>query len=224
MVQRRGNTRSAAKPPVKRGRPAAKPTAAKQTTRKAAAKPAAKSQRDVTEYATKPATDYHKAFARWGVTECEIDLSSMTVKAAFLKGIQIATAARPAFMESDFLAEWREKSGQAKRGPKPKDVAPPEDEEEEEEFDDEVDDDADFDEEESDDESEEDDEFGDDEDEEDEEEEADDDFEEEPTPPKRTRKPATTSRARKGAPARSGAKATAAKSRARTVTDEEDLF
>lgn len=75
---------------------------------------------DVTTYASKTPTDYHKAFARWIVEEVGFDPDAASSKrAAFLRGVSIATAARPAFMDSEFLENWRADSGQAKRGPKP---------------------------------------------------------------------------------------------------------
>lgn len=79
----------------------------------------AKSSRDVTQYADKPATGYHKAFASWIVKEVGFSLEGLSPKAAFLAGVSIATAARAAFQESDFLEEWREKNGESKPGPKP---------------------------------------------------------------------------------------------------------
>ena len=88
-------------------------------TRRAAAAPAAR-EKDVTEYADKAPTGYHKAFAKWIVQEVGYDPDSASSKrAAFLKGVSIATAARPAFNGSDAVEEYREKSGEAKRGPKP---------------------------------------------------------------------------------------------------------
>lgn len=93
-------------------------------TRKAAPAPArkaapAKPARDVTQYADKPATGYHKAFATWIMHEVGFSLEGLSPKAAFLAGVSIATAARAAFQESDFLEEWREKNGESKPGPKP---------------------------------------------------------------------------------------------------------
>jgi hypothetical protein len=121
MVTRRQTT--ARKAPVKPAATTRKAT----TTRKAAAAPPApvKPTRDVTEYADKAPTGYHKAFAKWIVEFVGFDPNEATSKrAAFLAGVSIATAARPAFTDSDFLAEWREESGEAKRGPKPKNAPP----------------------------------------------------------------------------------------------------
>jgi len=126
-TQRRSNTVNR----TRRAAPAAPAEAPARRTRSTAkAAPAAEPTRGrgrpktpVTDYATKPATDYHKAFAKWIVTEVGYDPESATSKrAAFLRGVAIATAARPAFMESDFLEEWRAESGVAKRGPKGKAV------------------------------------------------------------------------------------------------------
>lgn len=76
---------------------------------------------DVSEYANKAPTDYHKWFAKWIVTEVGYDPENAPSKrAAFLRGVSIATASRPAFMNSDYLEEMREKYGVTKRGPKPR--------------------------------------------------------------------------------------------------------
>jgi cobalamin biosynthesis protein CobT len=197
-------------------KPAAIKTAAPaRTARKAAAKapapkPAAK--RDVTQYADKPASDYHKAYAKWIVTDVGYDPNSAASKrAAFLAGVSIATAARSAFMESDYLEDWRADNGIAKRGPKPKDDADSrrrsnrqdvsddefeddsdedfedDDEEADEDDDDEFEDDSDEDDDESDDDED------DDEDEEGDEDEFEDDDEEEEEPaPKRRGRPASS--------------------------------
>jgi hypothetical protein len=241
MAVRRGNRTTAAKAtPARRGRPATSTkTTAKVPAKKAAA---AKRKQDVTEYATKVATDYHKAFAKWAVQEVGYEPNEAGSKrAAFLKGIQIATAARPAFMESDFLAEWRESTGQAKRGPKPKDVTPAKvapvadddddfDDDEIESDDDDFEDDDAEDDDSDDDDFEDDDDESDDEDEESDDDEDDEDFEddeeeeEEVKPvkrratPARTRKPSTP--VRKAAPA----KASARGRKPAPVADDEDLF
>ena len=181
-VARRG------RPPVRRPAQAAKPA------RKPAV-PQAK-RRDVTEYAVKIPTAYHKAFAKWIVDEVGYNPDeARSLRAAFLKGVSIATAARPAFNSSDYIEEWRERTGETKRGPKPKEeeAAPtarrrkpapePEPEEDEDEFgdeSDELDDDEDadeFDDEDVDDDSDEDDSDDDDE--------FDDEEEEAPAPKKR---------------------------------------
>lgn len=192
---------------------------ARRTPAKAAPKPVQRSARaDVTVYATKPATPYHKAFAKWITTEVGFDPESASSKrAAFLRGVSIATAARPAFTESDFLEEWREATGESKRGPKsaPVEEAPtrrakpkpaPVDDDD---FDDEDVDVDDIDDEEIDDED-----FDDDEDVDDDE----DDDDEEPAPAPRKRAPAKRTAA---APAKR-APAKAATRRAKPVADEDD--
>lgn len=76
---------------------------------------------DVTQYARKAPTDYHKWFARWLVTEVGYNpTKARSEKEAFLRGVQLAVSARTAFQDSDFLEEMREKHGVTKRGPKPK--------------------------------------------------------------------------------------------------------
>lgn len=199
----------AASAPARRGRPP----------RKAAAEKAAPVQegRDVTVYADKPASDYHKAFANWIVRHVGYSPDeAASKKSAFLAGVSIATAARPAFMESDYLQEWREKNNVAKRGPKggsPAKAAPasqrrkPEPEvEEDDEFEDEE-------EELEDDEfEEEDDEFEEDDAEEDEEFEE----EEEETPP-----PTRRRRTAKAAPAKA-TRTTRAK--AKPADDDDFIF
>lgn len=209
-----------------------KPAAKAATPARRVAAPASK-QRDVTVYADKAATEYHKAFARWIVSVVGFDPDSVSSKrAAFLKGVSIATAARPAFAESDYLEEWREKSGETKRGPKPKEEAEeapkarrtsrkpaPVVEEDDEEFDDEEDEE--FDDE---DDSDSGDEFDDEEDSDEDDEEFDDE-EDEPAPPAKTRTRATrspsgTAKARKtAAPAKTrGTRA------AKPAADEDDDF
>lgn len=183
---------------------------------------------EVTEYATKPATGYHKAFAKWIVEEVGYDPdSASSLRAAFLRGVSIATAARPAFNASDAVEEYREKSGEAKRGPKgaaaetapaSRRRKPAPEPMEEEEFDDEDDDEIDSDEDE--DFDDEDDDDADDEDE---------DFEEEEEPPapvrktRNTRQAAGTAHTRKaGAPAKKAAPAK--RTRAAAADDDEFLF
>lgn len=217
----------ATKQPARRGRPAAKtPPASTSTSRK----------RDVTQYASKPPSNYHKAFARWILQEVGFDPDAASPRKAFLMGVAIATAARPAFMESDFLEEWRAKSGETKRGPKPKEEEAParstrkraaapvvEDDDDEDEFDDEdasdEDDEDDFDDEDDssdDDEDDDDDDFD------------DDDEEDEPAPvkrgPGRPRKaaPAPAPRGRAKAPAKKAAPATRGK--AKPAADDDDDF
>lgn len=92
-----------------RGRPATKRTTASKT------KTPAKPERDVTQYADKVPTEYHKCFARWIVEEVGYRPSS---RKDLLMGVAIATAARPTFTASEYLANWREETGEAKRGPK----------------------------------------------------------------------------------------------------------
>lgn len=222
-------TRKAAPAPAARTRKAAPA--------KAPAKaPARKSASDVTVYATKAPTDYHKAFAKWITTEVGYDpAQASSLRMAFLMGVSIATAARPAFMNSDYLEEWREKTGFAKRGPKAQDEAPARGRrskaEPEEDF--EEDDSAEFeedDEELEEDDSEEDDEdFEDDDEESDEDEDDSEDFEEdeeEDAPPARTRRtsgrssgrtPAKRTPAKKAAPAARGRRSSKAK-------DDDFLF
>lgn len=91
---------------------------AKNTRSKAAPK---SNDRDVTQYAEKDPTDLHRCFARWIVEEVGYNPNDAGSKReAFLMGVSISTAARPAFQASDYLAEWREEEGVAKRGPKGK--------------------------------------------------------------------------------------------------------
>lgn len=71
-------------------------------------------------YASKAPTDYHRWFAAWLVRETGYSPSTEeSTKAAFLRGVSLATALRPKFMESDFLAEKREATGATKPGRKP---------------------------------------------------------------------------------------------------------
>lgn len=111
MVQRRSQTtrnRAAASREKTQARTAAKPVAG----------------RDVTQYADKAPTAFHKFFARWIVEQVGYTPEEAKSKrAAFLAGVSIATAARQAFQASPELAEWREETGETKRGPKPKDAA-----------------------------------------------------------------------------------------------------
>jgi hypothetical protein len=106
----------------RRGTPLAKGTSSKKqsTEVRATRKTSPSANRGVTEYATKSATPYHKAFARWIVTEVGYDPDTAPSKrAAFLRGVSIASAARPKFLSSDYLEEWYEKTGETKRGRKP---------------------------------------------------------------------------------------------------------
>lgn len=204
MVVRRGTAAKKAAPAqARRGRPPAKEAAPGRR----ASKPA---QNDVTAYASKAPTDYHKAYARWIVQEVGYDPNeASSLKAAFLAGVSIATAARGEFMKSDYLEQWREEQGIQKRGPKPK-SAPEPDESDDDDFDD---DDAD----ESDD-----DDFDEDSDEDSDEDESDDDDfdeDEEETPAPRRGGPAKV--ATKRAPAK---KAAPARGRSRAKDDDEFLF
>jgi len=224
-------TASTAKPAAKRPvRRAAAP--AVERTQKSAAQPVRKAAPGkkrpggpgrkpmaLTDYATKPPTDYHKALAKWIVSEVGYNPNEAASKReAFLFGVAIATAARSKFMDSDFLAEWREKSGTEKPGPKAEVVKPvskrrkpePEpveddddfedededfdDEEVEDEFDDESDDSDEDEDDEFDDEDEESDE--DDEDEDEDEFDDDEDEEEEEPEPAPKRRPASGSTAK----------------------------
>lgn len=103
------NTRNARSAPAKKAAP-----------RKAAPAPAPTSKKEpITAYATKAPTEYHKAFARFIVQVIGYDPdAASSKKAAFLRGVAIATAARPAFQASDFIEEWRAVTGETKRGPK----------------------------------------------------------------------------------------------------------
>lgn len=224
-------------PAPRRGN-ARRTTAAKPTTRtrRAPVEPV-KAARDVTQYADKEPTPYHKAFAKWIVTEVGYRPSAAaSAKEAFLMGVSIATAARPAFTESEFLAEWRERTGEPKPGRKPggsaaaepakptrkgrKPAPEPEPEEDDDDFDDadedgEEDDEFDDDDDSGDDDSDED--VDDEEDDAPDDEDDDEDFEDEPEPVKPARKatrkptaPAKRAPAGKAAPAKRGrpAKAT----------------
>lgn len=207
---RQATTRKAAPAtPAKRGRPVGsknkpKPDAAPKT-------------RDVTVYAEKEPTDYHKAFAQWIVRDVGYRPSqAASLKEAFLMGVSIATAARPAFMESTFLAEWREKTGTAKRGPakrvtKQTDEKPVAVEDDDDDFEDEVEDDDDFDE----DEDEDDDDF--DEESEEDDDDDDDDFEDEVE----EEKPAPKRRVPSKSATKSGTR-TATRTRAKPVEDDDD--
>lgn len=79
--------------------------------------PTATVSRDVTQYADKVPTGFQKCFARWATEQVGYQ---PTNRKDFLMGISIATAARNIFQQSEFLANWREETGEAKRGPKPK--------------------------------------------------------------------------------------------------------
>jgi len=220
----------AASAPARRGRPPGSTNRTKATaaTRTAAKAAPAKKGADVTVYAEKEPTDYHKAFAKWIVTEVGYEPNEATSKrAAFLAGVSIATASRPAFMESDYLEEWREKIGIAKRGPKgnaaPAKAAPAK-RTRKAEPEPEVEDDDDFDEEddeiEDDEFDEEDDEFdSEDDDEEEEDDEEDEEEEEIPAPPARRGRPA-----KKTAPAKAAPAKRATRSAKAATTDDDDFI
>lgn len=209
-------------------------TGARKATNKPAARKAAPAkattERDVTVYADKAPTDYHKWFARWIVQEVGYDPETApSLKAAFLRGVSIATAARPAFMDSAFLEEMREKTGTAKRGPKPKEeaettrrktrqvVSDDEFEDDDEEIDEEeIDEDDDVDEDDEEFDDEEDDSEEDDSDEDDDEDFEDDEEEEEA--PRARRAPAKKTTAKR-APAKKAAPA-----RRTTKKDDDFLF
>lgn len=119
------NTRAVAPQaaPTRRRRPAPEPVAeapVRQRRQRPAPEPVEEStSRDVTVYATKEPTPFHKAFAKWIVTEVGYRPSQAeSLKAAFLAGVSIATAARPAFNDSEWLETWREENGVVKRGRK----------------------------------------------------------------------------------------------------------
>lgn len=207
-------------------------------------------KQDVSAYADKAPTDHHKWFATWIVREVGYDPNSAGSKReAFLAGVSIATAARSAFQDSEFLEQMREKHGVNKRGPKPavreepeeeerparrtaakktapaKKAAParkrqPEPEPEEEEWDDSAEEADEF---EDDADAEEADEFEDDVEEDDAD--FDDDFEE-PTPPKRPAKkaPAKAAPARKAAPAKKAAPTKAAARKRQPAADDDFMF
>lgn len=179
--------------PVKRGRPAASAHSPNPRSRKT----------DLTAYADKPATEYHKAFARWlvqttGWRPSQADSSAQ----AFLKGVALSSVLRTEFMGSEYLAAWREENGFTKRGPK---TAPVEDEPEtsdddfeDDESDDEEDSEFEDDSNDEDDEDSDEDEFDDESDDEDESDDDEDEFEDDEPPAPKTRKPA----GRKAAPAK----------------------
>lgn len=211
-------------------RPVKRAAASRQAPRKAAP---AKPTRDVTAYAVKPPTEYHKAFARWIVTEVGYDPNAATSKrAAFLAGVSIATAARPAFMDSDFIEEWRASAGVTKRGPKPADedetpkprkttkakAVPDPEEDEDEDFpeDDEFDEDEDSDDEldddsDEDDESDEDAEFDD-----------EDEAEEEPAPKRRAPAKKVMPARKAARPVKKAAPAKATRRPAKPADDDDE--
>jgi hypothetical protein len=173
-------------------------------------------RKDVTAYATQEPTDFHKAFAQWIVREVGYKPSqAASAKEAFLMGVSIATAARPKFMQSEFLEEWREKTGTTKRGPKPQ-PEPVEADEDDDDFDD-TDDDDDFD----------DDDDATDEDDDDWEDDDDADDEPEPVPPVkrgpgRPRKAATAPV--KAAPVKAQGRPASKATRTKPATEDDFVF
>lgn len=114
--------------------------AATKTTRRAAPEPV--EEDDYSELLEKEPTPYHEAFDQWLTEVVGFNPAECRNKGeAFLMGVSLGTSARSDFQKSDWLAEWREENGQAKRGPKGKQQEEPEAVEEEEA------DDADFEEE-----------------------------------------------------------------------------
>src|SRR5688500_5813073 len=107
---------------VTRGRkPATRTTAKRTNTRPAKAEPV-KTDPDVTAYAVKAPTDVHRAFARWCVEEIGYEPNdASSARAAFLKGVSLAFAARPQLQSSEWLENWRNENGVAKVGRKRKD-------------------------------------------------------------------------------------------------------
>lgn len=100
-------------------RAAVKPAPAKKTTKRAAPEP--EETEDYSDLLEKEPTDYHLAYTEWLKTEVGYNPADCKNRAeAFLMGVSLATVARPVFQQSDWLAEWREENGVAKRGPKGK--------------------------------------------------------------------------------------------------------
>lgn len=219
-------SRGNAAPPAKKATPARKAAPARAPKAAPAAKPVR--ARDVTQYADKTPTPYHKTLARWIVTEVGYDPNSAGSKReAFLMGVSIATASRPAFMESSFLEAWRAESGQNKRGPKPKDDAETvrksnrqvvSDEEFEPADDEEYEDDEELEDDEDADEYDDEDDADDDEDDDDEFDDEEEEVEEAPKPAARRGRPPG-----KRAPAKA-AKATATRRTRSTSTADDDDF
>lgn len=232
-------TRKATAAPARRGRPPVKTA------------PKAAPVKDVTVYADKPATEYHKAFAKWLVSEVGYDPNSAPSKrAAFLAAIRLACTTRSEFMSSDFIEAWREETGQAKRGPKPKEEETresprasrvrsgtaktrrvPREEEEVVEYGDDEDDDAEEFEEDFDDSDEDidddDDEYDSDEDEDDDSEDdddMDDDDDDDEEPPARSRRAPAKRVARKAAPAKRAPTKKAPARRGKATADDDDFL
>ena len=203
---------------VRRRKAATAPTTAPKK-RVAASAPAPASAIDralKAKYSGRKATDYHRQFARWLVTVVGIKPSECeNLNQAFLLGLQMGIVARPDFMASDFLRNFREENGLVKPGrlPQAEEAVAPEDDEPEEVEEDEFDDEPA--------EDEEDEEL---EDEEDEEEFEEEDEEPEPEPVKpvrRVKKPAPVP-ARKAAPKKVAAKK--APARKNDSVADDDFF
>ncbi len=210
-------TEPEAAPRTRRQRPAQTEEAPARTRRTRAAAPAAKQGRDLSQYEDYQPTPYHKAFATWLVKEVGYRPSgAASTKEAFLQGVALATATRPAFNDSEYLEAWYKETGQVKRGRKPASEAAPEPEPEDYD-DDEIDedDDSDFDDESDDDDSD----FDDD----------DDEPEEAPAPAPRRGRPAKAAPAkaagRRAAPAKAApAKAQRPAANRRAKADDDFVF
>jgi hypothetical protein len=211
-----------------------RPTRTAPGRRTVAAAPAARTTRakrnPLAEYVTREATAYQKAFARWLVEEVGYE---PTNKKDFLAAIRLAITTRNLFNSSDWIEQWRERTGETKRGPKPKTAAPaptargkrkPEPEPEEEEFDDEEETEEELASEDSDDF--EDDTEEPDADDDDWEDEEDAEEEEEPTPAPKQRARSTRTAGGKPAPARKAApakKAAPAGRKSKPPADDDDF-
>ncbi len=213
-----------------------RPTRTAPGRRTAAAAPAVRTTRakrnPLAEYVNKEATPYHKAFAQWLVKEVGYE---PTNKRDFLAAIRLAITTRNLFNQSDFIEEWRERTGETKRGPKPKTTAAPargkrkpEPEPEEDDFEEDDTEEEDFDSEDAED-------FDDTEEASDDEEDADeddweDDEEEEEEAPKPAPKPRartaakTSSASRQPARAAAPAKKAPAKRPAKPADDDDFVF
>lgn len=147
MVARKTTARKSSagrKPAASKAAPAKAPARrsnASKAAAKAPAKPVATAVKDVTMYADKEPTGYHKAFARWIVDEVGYNPKGDSAQKAFLMGVSIATAARASFQSSEALEAWREQTGEAKRGPKPKNTSAKRETVPDAEFEDETDED-----------------------------------------------------------------------------------
>lgn len=213
------------RPASRSGRPTARKAAPAKT-------PVRSPQANLKEYKTREATPYHKAFAGYLVREVGLTFASPAEKKAFLLGIRLAITTRNIFNASDYIEEWRERTGETKRGRKPAEAAAPagrkrrpapepelepeEEEEEEEEFEE--------------DESDDDDDFEEDFEEDGEGEDDDDDFEEEQPAPA-PRRPAPKSRSASGGATRqapvkgtTARKAAPAGRKPKPATDDDEFI